>query len=34
MAGKAVAPQAQVEEMYQPERFGLSASERVEARPR
>jgi uncharacterized protein YfaS (alpha-2-macroglobulin family) len=31
MAGKAIAPQAKAEEMYHPERFGLSASERVEA---
>jgi uncharacterized protein YfaS (alpha-2-macroglobulin family) len=34
MAGEGIAPQTKVEEMYHPERFGLGASERVEARAR
>lgn len=34
MAGKALAPQTKVEEMYRPERFGLGTAETLEARPR
>jgi uncharacterized protein YfaS (alpha-2-macroglobulin family) len=34
MAGKTIAPQTKVEEMYRPERFGLGDSVEIEASAR